>query len=93
MTVTNIVHAIKTGDFSNDELNRIAEAVRFARSELVRENKRQLSQGTTVQFTSGGRIFHGTIEGIKVKNAVVATSAGRYRVPMNMLTIATQVSE
>lgn len=93
MTVTNIVRAIKTGDFSNDELNRISEAVRFARAELVRENKRQLSQGTTVQFISGGRVFHGTIECIKVKNAVVATSAGRYRVPMNMLTIATQVSE
>lgn len=93
MTSTNIVHAIKSGDFTNDELNNISDAIRYARSRLVRENRRQLSQGDTVQFTSGGRVYFGTITGIKVKNAIVDTSAGKYRVPMNMLTVARQVSE
>lgn len=93
MSLQSIIQDIKTGAYRNDELNRIAEAIRFARADLARETKRQLSQGTTVQFTSGGRVFYGTIVSIKIKNAVVDTSAGRYRVPMNMLTVARQVSE
>jgi ribosomal protein S1 len=93
MTSNTIIRAIKSGDFTNDELNSISDAIRFARAELARETKRQLSQGATVQFTSSGRVYYGTISSIKVKNAVVDTGGARYRVPMNMLTVATQVSE
>lgn len=93
MTVTDIIGAIKTSGFSNDDLNRIAESVRFARAELGRNRRDELSIGSTVQFKNGGQIYFGTVEGIKIKNALVNTARGRYRVPMNMLTVATPVSE
>lgn len=92
LSLQDLKLGIIKGDFTNDELDQLAQAVRYARSELLREKKRELQVGVTVQFRSRGQVFYGTVSSIKVKNAVVDTSAGRYRVPMNMLTVAQQVS-
>lgn len=88
MKATDIKRAIMFGNFTNDELNLISESVRYARAELARSKKQELSVGSQIQFSSKGKIFHGTIESIKIKNALVSTSGGRYRVPLNMLNIA-----
>ena len=88
MQATEINRAIISGQFSNDELNAFADAVKFARGRLGRQNARQLAPGARVQFTDrSGRTVPGSIESIKIKNAVVTTTQGRYRVPMNMLEI------
>jgi hypothetical protein len=88
MKTEDIVREIRTGSFSNDELNAMGRAIQFARAQLVQEVKRDIRPGITVYFKdrSGSRIT-GTVESIKIKNAVVSTAQGRYRVPMNMLEI------
>jgi hypothetical protein len=50
---------------------------------------RTISIGSNVRFTAkDGRVFTGTVQGIKIKNAVVQTGMGRYRVPMSLLEVA-----
>ena len=84
--IQQINHTIMFGDLSNTELNSIIDAVKFARANLIRQNARELRIGSQVRFTGrGGRVVTGTISAIKIKNAVVATPTGNWRVPMNLL--------
>ena len=89
MTAQDIIREIKNGHFTNDDLNAIAKSIQFARSQLVHEVKRDLSPGVTMSFRDrlGIRVM-GTVESVKIKNAIVRTSRGRYRVPCNMLEMA-----
>jgi hypothetical protein len=79
--------AIISGRFSNQELDAIADALRFARSQLTKQNTRALRAGDIVKFTSNrnGITYQGTVEKVKLKFVLVATPAGRYNVPANML--------
>mgnify|MGYP000650928168 CR=1 FL=1 len=90
MTLNEIQLAIFNTSLSNDDLNILADAIKFKRSQLGREVARNLTIGSPVKFTDSrkGIVIRGTLEAIKIKNATVATSMGRYRVPMNMLTAA-----
>ena len=90
MNISEINTAILQGGFTNEQLNSINDAVRFARARLGDQVRRELRIGELVQFKSNrnGMVYKGTLESIKIKNAVVATSLGRYKVPMNMLEAA-----
>ena len=90
MTLNEIQVAILNADLSNEELNILAEAIKYKRAQVGREVARSLTIGSQVKFTDTrrGQIIRGTLEAIKIKNATVATSVGRYRVPMNMLSAA-----
>ena len=90
MNVMEINTEILQGGFTNEQLNSITDAVRFARARLADQTKRTLRVGSQVKFTSNrnGSVYKGTLESIKIKNAIVATQMGRYRVPMNMLEAA-----
>jgi hypothetical protein len=91
-TLQNINSAIISGQFTNDELNQIGEAIKFARIQLVKENRGSLVVGTKVKFTSGrtgGPVF-GTVEKVNRKYIIVRengfnTLGGSWRVPANML--------
>jgi hypothetical protein len=87
MNVMEINTEILQGGFTNEQLNSITDAVRFARARLADQTKRTLRVGSQVKFTSNrnGSVYKGTLESIKIKNAIVATQMGRYKVPMNML--------
>lgn len=86
-TIQDVNSSIMFGNFTNDQLDSILAAIKFRRAELVRSTARSLSLGSQVTFTGRqGVTYTGTIEAIKIKNAVVNTNRGRYRVPMNMLT-------
>jgi hypothetical protein len=88
MTASDIARDIKFGTFTNDELNEIGNAIQFARAQLAKDVKRGLFPGAQVYFRSrDGSTVHGKVESVKVKNAVVVTILGRYRVPCNMLTV------
>lgn len=80
---------IMTNNFTNEELDQLAEAVKWARSQLTRQVARSLRPGDRVRFTSNrnGQTYTGLLEEIKIKNAIISTQQGRYRVPMNMLEI------
>lgn len=90
MTLNEIQLAIFNTNLSNDELNILAEAIKYKRAQVGREVARSLTIGSQVKFTDSrkGMIIRGTLEAIKIKNATVATPVGRYRVPMNMLSEA-----
>ena len=88
-TIQEIKAAIIAGNFTAQDLNEVIEAVKYARTQLGRQVARSITVGSQVRFTGrDGRVFTGTVQGIKIKNAVVQTNAGRYRVPMSMLEAA-----
>ena len=90
MDINSINGAIMRGGFSNDDLNSIMDAVKYARSTLGRAKLRSFGVGDSVKFTSNknGRVYQGVVEGVKIKNVIVNTSLGRFRVPANMLEAA-----
>ena len=93
MTVQTINAEILAGNFTNDELVSIVDAVKFARARLGEQNKRTLRIGQRVSFVSSrtGLAIAGTVEKIAIKFVTVATTqfgrAERWRVPANMLTV------
>jgi hypothetical protein len=82
-----VCQKIMFGGFTNAELDGVADALRFARGQLTKQNTRALRAGDVVKFTSNrnGVTYQGTVEKVKLKYVLVATPAGRYNVPANML--------
>ena len=89
MNINQINSAIMHGGFTNDQLDSILSAIKFAREQIRREVRRELRIGCTVSFISNrnGQKYSGKVDSIKIKNAIVVTPLGRYRVPCNMLTV------
>ena len=88
-SIQDINSAIIAGRFSNQDLNSIIDAVKFARAQLTQQTKRSLTLGSLVQFTSNrtGRTMQGTVQKIAIKFVTVATPGqGLWRVPASMLT-------
>lgn len=92
MKINDINQTIMNSDFTNDQLDSILMAIKYRRSQIGQEVKRELRPGVTVSFISNrnGQKYVGTVDSIKIKNAVVSTSLGRYRVPCNMLVVEGQ---
>jgi hypothetical protein len=88
MTITELNQAIMFGEFTNDQLDSLQMAIKFARAKLGKQNKYAFSPGDTVRFDSRGKRYVGIVKRILVKNIVVQTSIGTYRVPANMLEAA-----
>jgi len=90
MDIGTINGAIMRGGWTDDQLSSMIDAVKFARSQLGRAKLRSFGIGDSVKFTSNknGRVYQGVVEGVKIKNVIVATSMGRFRVPANMLEAA-----
>jgi len=90
MNITSINSAIMQGNFTNAELTSIIDAVQFTKAQLGRATKRQLTIGTSVQFTSSrtGQVISGTVKKIAIKYVTVSTLQGQWKVPANMLEIA-----
>ena len=89
MNINQINSAIMHGSFTNEQLDSVLSAVKFAREQIRREVRRELRIGCTVSFVSNrtGQKYSGKVDSIKIKNAIVTTPLGRYRVPCNMLTV------
>ena len=88
MTITELNQAIMFGEFTNDQLNSLMMAIKFNRARLGKQNKYAFSPGDTVRFDSRGKRYVGIVKRILVKNIVVQTSLGTYKVPANMLEAA-----
>jgi len=89
MNAEQIKFEIMGSKFSNDQLNEIVDAVKYARARLTERNKRGMRLGDQVSFTSSksGRVMQGTVEKIAIKFVTVKTNMGLWKVPANMLTI------
>jgi len=90
MTLQEINRAIIAGTFSNEDLNSIGEAIKFARTQLGQKNKFTLRTGSQVKFTSSktGVTILGTVEKVNRKFIIVRENGkafGNWRVPASML--------
>jgi hypothetical protein len=90
MNLTQIKAEILTAQLTNAELQELIETVQYARAQLGKTVKRQLQPGVSVSFVSNrsGQRVLGTVEKVAIKNVVVRTHLGLYRVPANMLEVA-----
>jgi len=90
MNLTQIKAEILTAKLTNAELQELMETVQYARAQLGKTVKRQLQPGVSVSFVSNrsGQRVLGTVERVAIKNIVVRTALGLYRVPANMIEVA-----
>lgn len=89
MNIQELTREIRSGSWTNDEITLIIHAAQNARAQLGRRTINRLQPGTSVQFSSRrtGHVYSGTVVETKLKNVIVQTSGGRYRVPASMLEI------
>lgn len=89
MSIQTVNAEILAGNFTNDQLSSIIDAVKFARSRLSEQTKRSLTLKSNVEFTSSktGRTMRGFVHKIAIKYVTVDTGMGLWKVPANMLTV------
>lgn len=95
MNAQEINRAIISGNFNNDELSSVIDAIKFARARLTDQTKRSLTLGSKVKFTSNrnGQTYTGTVEKIAIKYVTVrenkpgSFTSGLWKVPANMLEV------
>lgn len=89
-TIQDINSTIIAGNFTNEQLDSIQMAIKFARNQLATKVKFTLVKGTSVKFTSSktGQTVIGTVEKVNRKYVIVKTTQGGWRVPANMLSAA-----
>ena len=88
--ISAINGAILAGNFTNEQLNSIGDAIRFARAQLGQQTKYTLSVGTKVKFTSSrsGMEVTGDVQKINRKFVIVKSGMTNWRVPASMLSVA-----
>ena len=88
MNINTLTREIMTGDFTNTDLDAVIQAVKFARTQLGEKNKRSITIGCNVNFTSRtGRNITGVVTKVAVKNVTIRTVESDWRVPASMLTV------
>ncbi len=95
-TIQEINSTIIAGNFTNDQLTAIIQAVKFARNQLATKNKFTFVKGTQVKFVSSqsGQYIVGTVDEVKRKfvhvreNTSGRLTSGVWRVPAHMLEAA-----
>ena len=87
MSVDTIITELMSGTLTNDDIEQVAQALKYARAQVGREVKRQLAPGASVKFYHPKQNFYiaGTVNRIKQKYVLVDTPKGRYNVPANLL--------
>jgi len=90
-TIQEVNTAIMFGNFTNDQLTSIVNAVQYARAQLGKQKIRTFTKGDTVKFTSakrGGLVVQGTVTKVAIKYVTVKDGAMLWKVPANMLEAA-----
>lgn len=87
----DITSTIMFGNLTNDELNNVVEAVKYARAALAKKATWTFKKGDKVKYMSSkrGRMVAGVVEKVNIKYIIVNCGAdGMWRVPANQLTAA-----
>jgi hypothetical protein len=87
MSIQSINAEILAGNFTNEQLTSIGDAIKFARARITEKSIRTLRLGTSVRFTSNknGMTYSGTVDKIAIKYVTVRTQQGLWKVPASML--------
>jgi hypothetical protein len=88
VTFAEALYTIQHGGLTNDELTRVIDAVKYARSANARKAANTLRLGQRVSFNGRNGLVIGTLEQIKIKKAIVNTGVQRWNVPLAMLEAA-----
>jgi len=90
MSVNQIVTELMSGTMTNDDIEQVAQALKYARAQVAKTIRRQLSPGVSVKFYHPKQNFYiaGTVNRVKQKYVLVDTPQGRYNVPANLLETA-----
>ena len=96
MTLQEINRSIIAGTFTNEDLNSIGDAIKFARSQIASKNKCVLTKGSKVKFTNSrsGMVVIGQVEKVNRKFIIVRENkpgsfiSTNWRVPASMLSAA-----
>ena len=87
MNADQIAKSIRYTNWTNDELVKFIDAVKYARAQLVRENINEFGPGDQVRFNSAKHgLIGGTVEKVAIKYVTVRSPVGLFKVPANMLT-------
>ena len=94
--IQQVNSTIMFGNFTNDELNSIGDAIKFARASIAKQNKRAMNVGTVVKFKNSrnGMIVTGTVKKVNQKYILVSEQKSNsligttWRVPASMLEVA-----
>jgi hypothetical protein len=96
VTIQDVNSAIMFGDFTNDQLNSIASAIKFRRGQITKEVKRGLTIGEKVKFVNSrtGGVVIGNVTKVNRKFVIVREAAKsngffatQWRVPASMLEV------
>ena len=89
LSIQDVNSAIMFGNFTNDQLESIAAAVKYRRAQMARDTKRALMLGDVVRFTHPrtGRTHQGNVVKINIKNIKVRENNTTWNVPANMLSV------
>jgi len=93
--ILEVNQKIMFGDFTNTELDSIISAIKFARANIAKQNKREMTIGTIVKFKNSrtGITVTGTVKKINRKFILVneqktgSLIGSTWRVPANMLEV------
>jgi len=89
--ILEVNQKIMFGDFTNTELDSIISAIKFARANIAKQNKREMTIGSVVKFVSSrdGRTVLGTVKKVNRKYILVNENGrpSTWRVPANMLEV------
>ena len=90
LTIQQINSAIMFGNFTNDQLTSINDAVLYARAQLRSVKIREFTKGDTVKFHSAKRgvTVKGTVTKVAIKYVTVKDGVTLWKVPANMLEAA-----
>ena len=90
LSIQDVNSAIMFGNFTNEQLESIAAAIKYRRSQIARENKRAIMMGDVVKFVNprSGRTHQGNVVKINIKNVKVREGFTTWNVPASMLSVA-----
>lgn len=88
-TIQEINSSIIGGNFTNEQLDSITMAVKFARNQLAIKAKFTFRSGSQVKFTGRqGETVFGEVTKVNRKFIMVRSGMTNWRVPANMLSAA-----
>ena len=95
-TIQEVNTAIMFGNFTNDQLTSISDAVNYARAQLGKRKIRMFTKGDTVKFTNAkrgglvaqGTVIQGTVTKVAIKYVTVKDGGMLWKVPASMLEAA-----
>ena len=85
MDLKQIKRAVLQGEFTLAELNELTAYVQTVKTQQA---KADIAVGAQVYVVQKTKRTLGTVEKVKVKNAIVSLPGGRYNVPLSMIEVA-----